>query len=346
MPLRNSKPISAAQLGLIVEDAASEIYIFSASDFRFLLVNRGARDNLGFGLEELRKLAPWDLKPHLSEAQFREKVRPLLETGSGDMVFETVHRRKDGSLYDVSVHLQLLENDGERIFFAAIRDVTRENQLKRSLEDRERDLEAALAGREVLLQEVNHRVKNSLQLVMALLQLHAREATDDGLKFALAEARHRVSVVASIHQRLYMNGDYSMVDIGDFLAELVTATVRSMSRVDDIGIELELQSDVAIGMDRAVPLALVVSELLTNSLKYAFPDQRRGTVGVHLSSTETEITVTVVDDGVGYCVAESAETGTGLGSKIVHALTGQIRAKVETQTKAGGTHISIVLPRG
>ena len=147
MPLRNSKPISAAQLGFIVEDAASEIYLFSASDFRFLLVNRGARDNLGFGFDELRKLAPWDLKPHLSEAQFREKVRPLLETGSGDMVFETVHRRKDGSLYDVSVHLQLLENDGEPVFFAAIRDVTRENQLKRSLEDRERDLEAALAGR-------------------------------------------------------------------------------------------------------------------------------------------------------------------------------------------------------
>lgn len=176
MPQREKQPISAAQLGLIVEDAASEIFIFSATDFRFLLVNRGARENLGYGLAELRELSPWDIKPELTEEQFRRKVQPLIESGAGDMVFETVHRRKNGSLYDVSVHLQLLRQDGEPIFFAAIRDVTRENELRRELEQRECDLEKALAGREMLLQEVNHRVKNSLQVVMALLQLHARQA--------------------------------------------------------------------------------------------------------------------------------------------------------------------------
>lgn len=168
MPLRETLPMTASQLGLIVEDAASEIYIFSVTDFAFLLVNRGARENLGYTLEELRNLTPWDLKPELSEPQFREKVRPLLESDSGDLVFETVHQRKDGSLYDVSVHLQLLRQDDGRIFFAAIRDITHENKLKRALVERGEELEEALAGREVLLQEVNHRVKNSLQFVTAL----------------------------------------------------------------------------------------------------------------------------------------------------------------------------------
>ena len=98
MPLRNSKPISAAQLGFIVEDAASEIYLFSASDFRFLLVNRGARDNLGFGFDELRKLAPWDLKPHLSEAQFREKVT----TSKRAHVNRNFQFWRKGLLYNIS----------------------------------------------------------------------------------------------------------------------------------------------------------------------------------------------------------------------------------------------------
>lgn len=112
---------------------------------------------MGYGFEELRDLTPLDIKPELNEHQFKEKVRPLLESGSGDIVFETVHQQKDGSLYDVSVHLQLIPQEDESIFFAAIRDVTRENELKRVLEQREKELEEALAARETLLQEVNHR---------------------------------------------------------------------------------------------------------------------------------------------------------------------------------------------
>lgn len=342
MPQRTTQPITAAQLGVIVEDAASEIFIFSATDFRFLLVNRGARENLGYGFEELRNLTPWDLKPELSEKQFREKVRPLLESGSGDMVFETVHRRKDGSLYDVSVHLQLLQQDGQPIFFAAIRDVTQENRLRRALEEREEALKVALEGREMLLQEVNHRVKNSLQVVTALLQLHARQEKDERLRAALTDARNRVSVVASIHQRLYMNGEHSMVDVGEFLAELVPATTRSLQTHSEIRYNLELEPGISLGIDRAVPLALVVSELLTNSLKYAFPE-KGGTVGVELSSSETDIVVRVFDDGIGYSAKQESAGGTGLGSRIVEALSKQIRAELEHETRETGTAVKLTL---
>jgi len=347
MPQREKQPISAAQLGLIVEDAASEIFIFSATDFRFLLVNRGARENLGYGLAELRELSPWDIKPELTEEQFRRKVQPLIESGAGDMVFETVHRRKNGSLYDVSVHLQLLRQDGEPIFFAAIRDVTRENELRRELEQRECDLEKALAGREMLLQEVNHRVKNSLQVVMALLQLHARQAKEGSLRAALADARNRVAVVASIHQRLYMGGDHSMVDIGEFLEDLVNATVESLAINGEITTELDLEPGIALGIDEGVPLVLIVAELLTNSLKYAFTDGKRGTLGVVLGSTDKEISVKVYDDGKGYSTSATGPdiSGSGLGSKIIKALSRQLRAKIMRKTGPEGTAVTIILPR-
>lgn len=344
MPLRDAKPMTARQLGLIVEDAASEIYIFSVTDFNFLLVNRGARENLGYSFEELSNLTPWDLKPELSEAQFREKVRPLLDSDSGDLVFETVHQRKDGSLYDVSVHLQLLRQDEERIFFAAIRDITHENKLKRALVERGEELEVALASREVLLQEVNHRVKNSLQVVTALLQLHEREAKDHNLKAALLDARNRIAVVASIHQRLYMSGEHSLVDVGEFLEELVTATIRSLSIQDRISTKLDLQHGISLGIDRAVPLALVVAELLTNSLKYAFLEEEQGTVGVDLNSDGNAISVRIYDNGVGIAHAEPTSNQTGLGTKIIRALSKQIRATLSEQSDRGGTEVTLVMP--
>lgn len=346
MPLSDMHPITASQLGIIVEDAASEIFIFSATDFRFMLVNRGARENLGYEFKELARLTPWDIKPELNEKQFREKVRPLLESGSGDMVFETLHQRKDGSTYDVSVHLQLIEQDGERVFFAAIRDVTRENRLRRSLEEREIELEEALAGREILLQEVNHRVKNSLQVVTALLQLHARQVKDDKLKSALRDAKNRVAVVASIHQRLYMTGEHSMVDVGVFLDELVSATIESLSFGQAVTKKLDLEQGLTLGIERAVPLALVISELLTNSLKYAFVGRSGGTLGVDLRSTDREIVVCVYDDGVGYASAQAGKAGAGLGSKVIEALSKQMRAVLSVETGTTGTSVTLVLPRG
>lgn len=343
MPLRDAKPMTARQLGRIVEDATSEIYIFSAHDYRFLLVNRGARDNLGYGFDELRQLTPWDLKPEINEEQFRAKVAPLLESDSGDLVFETVHRRKDGSLYDVSVHLQLLRQGDERVFFAAIRDITHENALKRELVERGKELEKALASREVLLQEVNHRVKNSLQVVTALLQLHARQVSDAGLRSALTDARNRVAVVASIHQRLYMSGEHSRVDVGEYLSELTEGTVRSLDIGDRVDTKLNLATGISLGIEQAVPLALIVAELLTNSLKYAFADGRSGTLGIDLSSSGQTLAVKVWDDGMGSGATETGDAKSGLGTKIIDALARQIRADMSRRSDENGTVVELSL---
>ena len=331
------------QLGKIVEDAASEIFVFSAEDFRFLLVNRGARANLGYTFEELRELTPWDLKPELTEEQFRDKVAPLIESEGGDLVFETVHKRKDGTLYDVSVHLQLLMAGEERVFFAAIRDVTHENALNLELVKRQAELEKALASREVLLQEVNHRVKNSLQVVTSLLQLHARQVSDEALRQALMDARNRVAVVATIHQRLYMSGEHSMVDVGEFLSQLTQDTVRSLDIGARIETRLDLEEEISLGIDQAVPLALIVAELVTNSLKYAFGENGKGTVGVSLRSQSDSLTVSVWDDGVGF---SQDMQNAGLGTKLVDALSRQIRASITKDSGPAGTKFTLTLSQG
>ncbi|MFZ3584874.1 PAS domain S-box protein [Loktanella sp. DJP18] len=138
--------MTSDRLGRIVEDAASEVYIFSSDDFRFSLVNRGARENLGFTMEELRSKTAWDLKPAISELAFRKLVDPLLTGERSALEFETFHQRKDGTRYDVRVHLQLISTDGENIFYAAIQDITAQNETAAALTKASSRLDAILGN--------------------------------------------------------------------------------------------------------------------------------------------------------------------------------------------------------
>ena len=139
-----AETLSARRLGRIVEEAASEVYVFSATDFRFLLVNKGARENLGMSVDQLAEMHPWDLKPEFSERDFREFVQPLLDGETDKLIFETVHRRSDATTYDVDVSLQLISSGDEPLFYASIRNITEQKKVRRELEAATGRLDAIL----------------------------------------------------------------------------------------------------------------------------------------------------------------------------------------------------------
>ncbi len=131
------------RLGRVVEDSVSEVYVFDAETYKFELVNRGARTNLGYSMAELRELTPWDLKPEFTAEQFAQMVQPLRNQETKVLAFETVHRRKDGSTYDVSVRLQLLGGI-DNVFYAAIEDITERKRAIAALKDTSQRLDAIL----------------------------------------------------------------------------------------------------------------------------------------------------------------------------------------------------------
>lgn len=140
---QGSDPARAALLGRIVEESLNEIYVFDAADLRFIEVNRGARENLGYGIEELSGLTPLDLKPDLDAPAFEEIIRPLREGQSEIVRFRTRHRRRDGSLYPVEVKLQLMDG-GRPVFVAIIEDITDREAALAAAEAARRQLEAAV----------------------------------------------------------------------------------------------------------------------------------------------------------------------------------------------------------
>lgn len=138
--------MTSDRLGRIVEDAVSEVFIFSVDDFKFSLVNRGARKNLGFTIEELRTKTPWDIKPEFSRQEFLLLVDPLIKGDQTTLEYETIHQRKDGSCYDVFVHLQLIATDGENVFYAAVQDITKQKQTTAALVEVSTRLDAILSN--------------------------------------------------------------------------------------------------------------------------------------------------------------------------------------------------------
>ncbi|MDT0575932.1 response regulator [Croceicoccus sp. F390] len=151
--------IDTQKLGRIVEEAASEVYLFAPDNFQFLLVNKGARENLGYTLEEMRARTPWSIKPLIDQEQFMTLVEPLLAGTKSQLDFETRHERKDRTSYDVAVRLQLMQFDGEAVFYAAVLDLTELRRTQAALQDASRRLDAILSNTEMavfMMDECQH----------------------------------------------------------------------------------------------------------------------------------------------------------------------------------------------
>jgi len=200
---------------------------------------------------------------------------------------------------------------------------------------------AALEQQQMLLHEVNHRVKNSLQLVSSLLRLQARRIPDEAARRQLEDATTRISTIAHIHQRLYRDQDIKKINFGAFLSELCADLQGSASHC-----ALDVKSpNFPVTTDRAIPLALVVNELVTNAFKYAYPAEGSGgrvSVGVDLK--DGEIAITVKDDGVGLPEGFSVAGGGNLGMILIGSLLAQLSGRIEIAGNGPGACFTVTVP--
>jgi two-component sensor histidine kinase len=206
----------------------------------------------------------------------------------------------------------------------------------------ERDLRGALEHQKVLVGEINHRVKNSLQLVASLFSLQAAATDDVGLAQSLQEAVARVGAVARIHERLYRSPDVATVDLSAYLADVCSdlATLAPQH-------ELIYRQDqpIAMATDRAVRVALLVAELVTNAAKHAYPESTRGRIVVQLARPNLDsIALSVRDEGQGLPDGNAVTDAKSLGMKIIRALLSQMGAELEVRAAQPGTEFILCIP--
>lgn len=199
----------------------------------------------------------------------------------------------------------------------------------------EAQIEASLREKEVLLQEIHHRVKNNLQIISSLLNLQAGRSTDPKLTAVFQDSQNRIRSMALIHEKLYQSKNLAQVDLGEYIHVLVTYLIRSYRATSGV-VDVEIKTDeVYIDVGTAVPCGLLLNELISNALKYAFVNGRRGKITITLSAEDNQITLVVGDNGIGISDEQLANRRNTLGLRLVHTLVRQIDADMNIKTEAG-----------
>ena len=217
----------------------------------------------------------------------------------------------------------------------AIEDVTERVRLER---------EHALAHERIgmLMQELTHRVKNSLQIIAAMVSIEARSHKSGEGKAALERVSHRITAVGQLYAKLSRADTVEAVDAASYLDELCRDLIASVHKEGDTSIVLktDFESEL-LPTDRAIPIGLIVNELVTNAVKYAFPGEAKGTVMVTLKRGPGELRLTVADDGRGL---DLQRADSGLGGRLVDGFARQLGGQVERKSDSQGTTVHLILP--
>ncbi|HSK39224.1 MAG TPA: histidine kinase dimerization/phosphoacceptor domain -containing protein [Arenibaculum sp.] len=201
-----------------------------------------------------------------------------------------------------------------------------------------------LQQKEMLLKEVNHRVKNSLQLVSSLLAMQGGRLDAPGLKRYFIEASRRVQAVAAVHHRLYRSGDVRSVPFGPYLRDLCADLEQSMDSGRRVRLVVDTE-DTDVPTDKAIPLALMLNELVTNAFKHAYPVGEPGEVRITFGRQDGDmLRLSVADDGTGVPDGLDARDATGLGMTIVRALTTQLGGRFEHDGNGPGARFTVTVP--
>jgi len=261
-------------------------------------------------------------------------------------------RRHDGEyrwVYDQGA--PLFEADGRFMgFIGSCVDVT-EQRLSRDalrqatieLEERVRERTARAEEREMLLREVHHRVKNDLQLISSMLNMQSRRLSDPDSIAGFEDCHGRVQTIALIHEYMYQSEDLAQLSFSKNIRSLAASVLRVAGMpAGQVELEVEVADGITLPVDRAIPCGLILNELMSNALKHAFPDGKRGKLRVVLEQRpEGRALLSVTDDGIGL-PEEPEKTGrTSLGWRLVRAFAEQLNAELSV-SREGGTSVGIV----
>ncbi len=257
---------------------------------------------------------------------------------------ERRQRHRDGSYRWLKVRGAVVERDAwgqPHRFVSVIQDIHEQKTLQLRLEDTLLELENALRDKDVLLAEVHHRVKNNMQVIGSIMSLHAREVGEPAAQAALLASRARIRTMAAIHEVMYNTEIFSDLEFSTYLQTIARSLVQLHYR------ELHQQQDrplphlhfdlapVNLSLQDALPCALIFNELLSNALKHAFPEhyQGRPTITIHLQENGDNVSLSVIDNGVG-----SSNGNKNFGSFIVDSLVEQLQGQLEIHSTVPDMH--------
>ncbi|WP_420266334.1 histidine kinase dimerization/phosphoacceptor domain -containing protein [Candidatus Magnetominusculus dajiuhuensis] len=325
----------------------------------FVLVNNAFREFIGLGEEEIIGKTYENFFPPAFAKKERESDREVLETLTSVQI-EQVLSGSEGNVYLETIKNPIYTKTGEVFGCVAVsRDITERKlnerrlqeineQLNMEIERRQRvekTILSSLKEKEILLKEVHHRVKNNLQIISSLLYLQSINLKNVNPQEVLSESHSRIRSMALVHEKLYKSGNLATIDFGQYIRELASDILYSFG-VPGGRITLNMKcASILLDVETSIPCGLIVNELVSNAVKYAFPGNTRG--AIHISLDETPggmLRLVIGDTGVGVPKDVDIFNSDSLGLKLVNNLVKQIKGTLEL-TGSGGTEFMITFQK-
>ena len=316
-------------------DRAPDLFMSVDASGVILKCNQTFLNVTGHAREDVVGRSVFDLHHPQSRAGAWEAWQEFILTGEVRDV-ELQLLRRDGSTLDVGLSMSSVRDEQGRVVYS--RSVWRDITERKRAEVR---LRWALKEKETLLREVNHRVRNNLAVIDGILQLQAHQAQEPNLAAALRDSRNRVRSIAIVHESLYRAKELARIDFADYIQGLCRHLFRAHG-VDEGRIELRLDvKKVEVALELAIPLGLLLNELVSNALHHAFPAERSGWLAVSLKQEdEGRIVLAVQDNGIGLPQEVELVRPPTLGFDIVKSLLQQIGGRMAV-VRVGGTKVTI-----
>jgi len=331
---------SRSRLAGIV-DSAEDAIISVDSNQQITLFNHGAEKTFGYLNNEVEGRHLSMLIPKRFHNLHRKHVKHFGKSGLVSKRMndrsEITGKKKDGTEFLAEANISQVEILGEKIYTVVLRDISERRIFEKRLRD-------SLSEKETLLREIHHRVKNNLQVISSLFTMQKLRTEDPDRLSLIQESQHRIHSMALIHEKIYQSEDLSRVRFDQYIRELVTDIFQSYEVYPR---KIELQFDMkplSMHVDMAIPCSLILNELTSNTLKYAFPGESTGEMLIRIEEKPTkQLYLLFKDNGVGLPNSIEINNVKSLGLRLVSLLTRQLKGKLELKREAG-TSFSFVFP--
>lgn len=311
-----------------VVESSTDAIIITDNKMNIVSWNKGAEKIFGYEADEIVGKLITAIVPYEEEDEnFSHDELTILEKP-----LEMEGLRKDGNKFPIEILINSWNMDGETFYTSFIRDITRRKIV-------EGKIKSSLNEKEVLLKEIHHRVKNNMQIISSLISLQTDYADNEDTIKMFQDSKNRIRSMALIHEKLYQSEDISLIDFSDYIESLAGRLLE----VYGVGRRITLKvnaEDIFLSIDSAIPCGLIINELVSNSIKHAFPEDKYGEVTIEMKGNDKKYVLTVADNGVGFPDDVDYRDTESLGLQIVQTLISQLRGEIDMVAN-GGTKFEI-----